>query len=139
MGRTLKGREGRAMFMTSSAKTWKKTLWIQFQKMEKICLWWKFKKKWKVFVLKFHQKNWLWTFYWSRNWSKSFFVVVISGDNTAAISRRNTSTASHSSSLFQCLLYPSVFMTFLLYRWVKRDILLPSNPVPISLPHACHE
>lgn len=45
-----------------------------------------------------------------------FFRFSSAGDNTAAISRRNTSTASHSSTLFRCLFYPSVFITFLTCR-----------------------
>lgn len=47
---------------------------------------------------------------------KIIFLISSAGDNTAAISRRNTSTASHSSTLFRCLFYPSVFITFLTCR-----------------------
>ncbi|CAO1320323.1 unnamed protein product [Diamesa hyperborea] len=46
----------------------------------------------------------------------SIFVYVSKGDNTAAISRRNTSTASHSSTLFVCLFYPSVFLNTINYN-----------------------
>ncbi|KAG5677420.1 hypothetical protein PVAND_007178 [Polypedilum vanderplanki] len=46
----------------------------------------------------------------------SIYVYVSKGDNTAAISRRNTSTASHSSKVYYCLFYPSVFIPFLIYR-----------------------
>lgn len=45
-----------------------------------------------------------------------FSLYEITGDNTAAISRRNTSAASHSSTVYYCLFYPSVFIIFLIQR-----------------------
>lgn len=45
-------------------------------------------------------------------------VIFFLGDNTAAISRRNTSTASRSSTVYYCLFYPSVFVILLLHRWM---------------------